>query len=334
MVKLKQLDVVVFGEAMTMFIADEYLPLDEANHYTRAIAGAEVNVATGLTRLGLRVGWISRLGNDPFGSYILRAVRWLGLDTTRVLFEDRYPTGFQLKSRVYEGDPVVTYFRKGSAASHMAPNAEDDAYLRSARHLHVTGIPPALSDTCRQYTYHVIDQARQAGLSISFDPNLRPTLWGSEQEMREVLNDLAARTDWVLPGMSEATLLTGYSSPEDVAHFYLDKGVKLVAIKAGVKGSCLFTSTERYDIPAFSVQAIDTVGAGDGFAVGIISGMLEGLDLASCLERGNAIGGLAVTVTGDSEGLPDREGLEQFLQAQAKHREETRTWHETSKKKI
>lgn len=331
---MKQLDVVVFGEAMTMFIADEYLPLDEANHYTRAIAGAEVNVATGLTRLGLRVGWISRLGNDPFGRYILREVQRLGLDTTRVLFEDSYPTGFQLKSRVREGDPVVTYFRKGSAASHMTPNAEDDAYLRNARHLHVTGIPPALSDSSRQYTYHVIDQARQAGLSISFDPNLRPTLWRSEREMREVLNDLATRTDWVLPGMSEATLLTGYSSPEDIAHFYLDKGVKLVAIKVGVEGSCLFTGTERYDIPAFSVSVADTVGAGDGFAVGIISGMLEGLDPASCLERGNAIGGLAVTVAGDSEGLPDREGLEQFLHTQTKQREETETWRETSKKKI
>ncbi|GAC1349331.1 MAG: sugar kinase [Ktedonobacteraceae bacterium] len=321
---MEQLDVVVFGEAMAMFIANEYLPLDEANHYTRAIAGAEVNVATGLVRLGSHVGWMSRLGNDPLGRYILHSVRQLGLDTTRVLFDDRFPTGFQLKGRVLEGDPVVTYFRKGSAASYMTPNAEDDAYVRSARHLHVTGILPALSDTCRQYTYHAIELARQAGLSISFDPNLRPTLWRSEREMREVVNDLAAQTDWVFPGMNEATLLTGYRTPEDIARFYLDKGVKLVAIKVGVEGACLFTSTQRYDQPAFSVQVVDTVGAGDGFAVGIISGMLEGLDMASCLERGNAIGALAVTVSGDSEGLPDRATLNRFLQTHARFRLEKR----------
>jgi sugar/nucleoside kinase (ribokinase family) len=169
---MKNLDVVVFGEAMAMFIADEYLPLDEANHYTRAVAGAEINVATGLQRLGFRVGWISRLGNDPLGRYLLNSAKQMALDTRRILFDDRYPTGFQLKSRVREGDPEVVYFRKSSAASFLSPNAEDDVYLRDARHLHVTGIPPALSDSCRQYTYHMIEQAHQYGLSISFDPNV------------------------------------------------------------------------------------------------------------------------------------------------------------------
>ncbi|SRR5579884_851609 len=129
---MKDLDVVVFGEAMAMFIADDYVPLEVAEHYTRAAAGAEINVAVGLSRLGYRVGWMSRLGADPLGRYILHQVQQSGVDTTRVLFEEEHPTGFQLKSRVRTGDPAVVYFRTGSAASHMAPNAEDDVYLRSA----------------------------------------------------------------------------------------------------------------------------------------------------------------------------------------------------------
>ena len=312
---MHQLDVVVFGEAMAMFIADDPLPLDEANHYTRAVAGAEVNVAVGLSRLGLRVGWISRLGTDPLGRYLLNEIRQAGPDTTRVLFDEVHPTGFQLKSKVLKGDPEVVYFRRGSAASYMAPHEEDDAYLRSARHLHVTGIPPALSETCRRYTYHAIEQARAAGMSISFDPNLRPTLWESTQEMRHVINDLAAKADWIFPGLSEGTLLTGFTEPEDIANFYFEKGVKLVAIKLGLLGSCLFTPALRYDLPVFAVEVVDTVGAGDGFAVGIISGMLDGLDLLHCLERGNAIGALAVTTPGDMDGLPTREILSSFLQA-------------------
>ncbi len=312
---MHQLDVVVFGEAMAMFIADDPLPLDEANHYTRAVAGAEVNVAVGLSRLGLRVGWISRLGNDPLGRYLLNEIRQAGPDTTRVLFDQVHPTGFQLKSQVLEGDPEVIYFRRGSAASYMALLEEDDAYLRSARHLHVTGIPPALSETCRRYTYHAIEQAREAGMSISFDPNLRPTLWGSTQEMRQVINDLAAKADWIFPGLSEGTLLTGFTEPEDIANFYFEKGVKLVAIKLGLLGSSLFTPSLRYDLPVFAVEVVDTVGAGDGFAVGIISGMLDGLDPLHCLERGNAIGALAVTSRGDMDGLPTQEILGNFLQA-------------------
>jgi 2-dehydro-3-deoxygluconokinase len=310
------LDVVVFGEAMAMFIADDYAPLEVAEHYTRGLAGAEVNVATGLARLGYRVGWISRLGVDPLGRFILNQVRYTGINTTRVLFDDAHSTGFQLKNRVQVGDPQVIYFRRGSAASFMSPNADDDAYIRSARHLHVTGIPAALSESCRRYTSHALEQAREAGMSVSFDPNLRPVLWKSVDEMRTVLNDIARRADWIFPGLSEGTILTGYTTPEDVAKFYLDQGVKLVVVKVGTQGSSVFTASERYDLPAFTVQVVDTVGAGDGFAVGIISGMLEGLPLPQCLERGNAIGALAVMSPGDQEGLPVRETLKRFLELQ------------------
>ncbi len=133
--------------------------------------------------------------------------------------------------------------------------------------------------------------------------------------MRQVINDLAAKADWVFPGLSEGTLLTGFTAPEDIAKFYFEKGVKLVAIKLGLHGSSLFIQPQRYDLPIFAVEVVDTVGAGDGFAVGIISGMLDGLDPLQCLERGNAIGALAVTVRGDMDGLPSREILGSFLQA-------------------
>ena len=311
---MQNLDVVVFGEAMAMFIADDPVPLVEANHYTRAVAGAEVNVAVGLSRLGYQVGWIGRFGNDPLGEYLLKQIRQSGADTTRVLLDQEHPTGFQLKSKVLEGDPEVIYFRRGSAASYMAPNNEDDAYLRSARHLHLTGIPPALSDSCRRYTYHALEQARMADMSISFDPNLRPTLWKSEREMREVINDLAVKADWIFPGLDEGKFLTSYTAPEEIARFYLDKGVEMVSIKTGVQGSSFFTRAHHFDLPIFEVEVVDTVGAGDGFAVGVISGMLDGLDPLSCLERGNAIGALAVTSRGDMDGLPDREALNRFLQ--------------------
>jgi 2-dehydro-3-deoxygluconokinase len=316
---MEQLDAVVFGEAMAMFIADEYLPLEEASHYTRALAGAEVNVAVGLSRLDYRIGWISRLGMDPHGHYVLNQLHQAGVDTTRVLFDTEHPTGFQLKSRVREGDPEVVYFRKGSAASYLAPNDEDFTYLRGARHLHLTGIPLALSDSCRQFAFLAIKHARAAGLSISFDPNLRPSLWKDKEEMRRVINEVALQADWFFPGLSEGSFLTGYTRMEDIAKFYLERGVKLVVLKEGEYGSSLFTPKQRYDAPAFSVQVVDTVGAGDGFAVGIISGMLDGLALSDCLMRANAIGALATTAQGDMEGLPDREQLHGFLQQRTQH---------------
>lgn len=315
---MEALDVVLFGEAMAMFIADGYGPLDAEDHYTRAVAGAEVNVAVALARLGYRTGWISRVGDDPLGSSILTTVQREGIDTGRVVRDPHHPTGFQLKSRVQAGNPEVVYYRRGSAASHMGPDAEDDAYIRNARHLHVTGIPPALSPSCRRYTYHAIEQARATGMTVSFDPNVRPTLWASDAEMREVLNDIATRADWVLPGLEEGELLTGHAEPEEIAAFYLDRGVKLVAVKAGEAGACLgIRDGERVTMAAFPVEVVDTVGAGDGFAAGIISGLLDGLSPRRSLERANAIGAIAVTSRGDMDGMPDRETLDAFL---GKHR--------------
>jgi 2-dehydro-3-deoxygluconokinase len=310
---MEKLDVVAFGEAMVMFMANEYGSLEDAEQYTRTVAGAEINVVVGLARLGYCVGWISRTGADPFGRYIYNFMKQAGVDTTRIIFDKKHPTGLQLKSHVREGDPEIVYFRKSSSASFMLPNAEDDSYVQQARHLHVTGIPAALSEVSRGYTHHLIEVAREADLSISFDPHLRPMLWRSETEMCQEVNDLASKSDWVFSGLDEGQILTGYTAPEDIADFYLEKGIKLVAIKMGRDGASLFTASQCYTAQGFAVRVVDTVGAGDGFAVGIISGMLDGLPLEQCLERGNAIGALAVAAPGDQDGLPRLKDLKRFL---------------------
>jgi 2-dehydro-3-deoxygluconokinase len=126
-----------------------------------------------------------------------------------VIIDPAFSTGFQLKSRgIGNQDPLVEYFRRGSAASHVSVADFDPEYFLSARHLHVTGIAPALSKTSLELAHHAIDQMRAAGKSISFDPNLRPVLWSSKQTMIDQLNALAAKCDWVLPGIEEGRVLT------------------------------------------------------------------------------------------------------------------------------
>ncbi|MBC2581889.1 sugar kinase [Clostridium sp. DJ247] len=307
-------DIVTFGEAMTMFIADEIGELHRVEKFTRALAGAETNVAIGLSRLGYKVGWVSKVGDDPFGQYIIEALKSEGVDTGCISIESSYPTGFQLKSKVLVGDPKVKYFRKGSAASTLSKKDIDNTYFMAARHLHATGIPPALSSSAREFSEEVIKRMKTAGKTVSFDPNLRPNLWNSENEMVEVINRFAVQADWVLPGISEGKLLTGYSKAEDIAKFYLDQGVKLVVIKLGPMGAYFRTENEETFVPGFHVEkVIDTVGAGDGFAVGVISGLLDGLNIEDAVIRGNAIGALAVMSPGDSDGLPTRRILEQFI---------------------
>lgn len=162
-------------------------------------------------------------------------------------------------------------------------------------------------------------QARTHGASISFDPNLRPSLWPNENAMRTTLNELASRADWVLPGLAEGRLLTGCESPEAIADFYLARGAKAVIIKLGPEGSYyrgnISGSLESYLVPGRPVaEVVDTVGAGDGFAVGVISALLDGLTPQQALNRGNLVGAQAVQVVGDMEGLPSRQQLQALEQ--------------------
>jgi sugar/nucleoside kinase (ribokinase family) len=311
---LTQLDVVTFGEAMVLFMADQTGPLHQVRNFTKGLAGAETNVAVGLSRLGYRVGWVSKVGADPFGEYIKETLQAEGVDLSHVRTDTRRPTGFQLKEKAVDRDPQVHYFRKGSAASSLGPEDFVPAYFMGASHLHMTGIPPALSITAREFAECALSAMKAARRTVSFDPNLRPSLWESPREMVEVVNRFAAQADWVLPGIAEGRTLTGYEEPRDIAAFYLDLGARLVVVKLGPKGAYVRTADGEGIVPGFSVdRVVDTVGAGDGFAVGVISGLLGGLPVEDAVRRGNAIGAMAVTVLGDMDGLPTREELETFM---------------------
>ncbi len=177
------------------------------------------------------------------------------VDRQRVIVDPAFPTGFQLKSRgLGNQDPLVEYFRRGSAASHLSVADFDAEYFLSARHLHVTGIAPALSKTSLELSFHAIDQMRAAGKSISFDPNLRPVLWSSKQTMIDQLNALAAKCDWILPGIEEGRVLTRRSNPSGIADFYLERGASLVVIKLGEKGSFIKNGEKEATLPALTAH--------------------------------------------------------------------------------
>ncbi len=307
-------DVALFGEAMLLLVADRPGPLEDAEAFHKRTAGAETNVAIGLARLGLKVGWASRLGTDSMGRYLIKAMSAEGIDCSHVICDAAQKTGFQFKGRVLDGsDPPVEYHRQGSAASQMGVADIDEAWLLSARHLHATGVFPAISASTLPAARKTMDLMRGAGRSVSFDPNLRPTLWATPEGMREAINDLATHADWVLPGLEEGRFLTGEHTAEGIAGFYRQRGAKLVVVKLGSDGAYYDGEAAMGSghVPGFPVaEVVDTVGAGDGFAVGVISALLEGRGVREAVTRGAWIGARAVQVLGDSEGLPTRAELD------------------------
>lgn len=316
---MKKLDAITFGEAMALFIAEEVGELHEINHFTKALAGAEVNVAVGLARLGLDVSWMSKVGNDAFGRYIRDYLKNEQVETSQVLMDEENPTGFQIKGKTVEGDPEVQYFRKNSAASKISEHDLNEEYIRHTKHLHMTGIPLAVSESFRQYALRALAIAKENKIPASFDTNLRPTLWKSREEMISVINEVAFQCNIILPGIHEGETLTGSKQPREIADFYLNhsENVELVIVKLGPEGAYFKSRIEEGYVSGFMVEhVVDTVGAGDGFATGVISALIEGLPVKEAIIRGNAIGALAIQTPGDHDGYPTREQLTEYLHHQ------------------
>ncbi|MNO19123.1 2-dehydro-3-deoxygluconokinase [compost metagenome] len=303
------MEVVTFGESMVLFSSDKNLPLEYVHQFNKQMAGAESNVAIGLAKLGHRVGWFSKLGDDPFGRYVLHRIRGYGIDTSRCMCISDAPTGVFFKEQRSRGKTGVYYYRRHSAASLMHPDELDEEYLAGFKILHITGITPALSSNCLALTRKAVAAAKKWGLKIVFDPNVRWKLWESEEAAKEILLELAGSADYVLPGLDEGELLTGFTQPEDIAAALLRPGVAGVVVKLGSKGAYYKSAQHSGYMAPFPAEEVDPVGAGDAFAAGFISGLLHGEELEQATLRAGAMGAIAVGVNGDVEGLPNETEL-------------------------
>ena len=308
--------VITVGEAMGLFVADNLGPLEEVNSYTRYTAGAEMNVAIGLARLEQGAYYATQLGNDPMGRYVKTSIANENINTDYIYFSDKALTGLMFKERTEKGDPLVASYRKGSAATHFNKELLGDADFSQFDHIHLAGIFLGLSETTRETSYYFLEMAKKHGIRLTFDPNLRPGLWRDQAHMIEETNRIMCQCEIVLPGLNEGQLLTGLQTEEEVADYYLGKGVKAVIIKIGGDTGAYVktTDTPGVYVPGYKVtEVIDTVGAGDGFAVGVISALMDGESYEQAAERGCAIGAIQVTSLGDNDGLPDRAKLKSFM---------------------
>jgi 2-dehydro-3-deoxygluconokinase len=305
-------ELVTIGETMVVFEPMAEGPLRYVGHFKKGYGGAESNVAIGLTRLGHSAGWISRVGNDELGKFIISSIRGEGVDTSRVTLDNKYPTGIYIKERLTEGTAQVHYYRKGSAASVLKSEHLDWDYISKAKIIHLTGITPFLSDECANMIDSIISFAKTNNIFLSFDPNLRMKLMSGKTGAKEKIIALAKQSDIFMPGLDEAEYLLGTRNYGEIAEYFHNAGTDNIVIKNGKIGS--FYSTRGGDsgfLPSYEVsRVIDPIGAGDGFAAGVLAGVLEHKSLQYSVDLGSRVGARVVTIRGDIEGLPVREEIE------------------------
>lgn len=302
---------VTLGETMALVAGTGTGPFTIGVPARISFAGAETNVAIGLSRLGHTAGWIGRLGADAMGFAIRDALRAENVDVSGVRFEDDVPTGLMLREHRTADRVRVTYYRAALAGARLAPADVDAEQVRGAKLLHICGITPAISDSARAACHQAVEIAKDAGVRVSFDLNYRAKLW-SPAEATPELSALVRQSDIVFAGVEEAALVVGDASAEDQAAALAELGPNEVVIKLAAEGALAVVAQKTVTAPAAPVTCIDPVGAGDAFVAGYLSAVLDELPPEQRVARGNVCGGFAVSVSGDWEGLPRRDELDTF----------------------
>lgn len=302
------IDVVTIGETMVLFHPVEERPLKYTSLFSKTIGGAESNVAIGLSRLGKKSRWIGRLGSDPFGDMIMGTLAGENIDLSKVVRDEANSTSVFFKDIYRVGDPLVYYYRKGSASSVWKPEHIQKDWFIDSRILHMTGITPALGEETLSFTIECMKVAKSLGLTVSFDPNIRYKLW-DEDRAKQALLSLIPLCDIFLPGIEEAQFLFGRKPAEELAKEIMELGPHTVAIKLGEHGAFgMKKGLGTFTVPGVKVEnIIDTVGAGDAFASGFLSIVVEDVhhfSLEKALERGNKMGAMVIQGKGDWEILP------------------------------
>ncbi|WP_156157909.1 sugar kinase [Gordoniibacillus kamchatkensis] len=308
---MAQYDVITFGETMSLMYPEGSRGLGTGGKLEQSFGGAESNVAIGLARLGCRVGWFSKVGDDPLGAGIVKGMRGEGVDVSRVLRTSSAPTGLMLREAV-RGKLSVYYYRAGSAASKLAPADIDEAYIGEASILHLTGITPALSASCLDAAFAAVAAAKRQGVKVSFDPNLRLKLWTIEAA-RPVLLKLAEQADYFLPGYDELQLL--YGTDDEAAILQRLRQLPGVSIvKSAGAENWIVTGDGIVKVPfAKAERVVDTVGAGDGFCAGFLAGLAKGYGLEAAVQLAWLVGSLVVQAPGDWEAVPTWAEAERLL---------------------
>ena len=317
-------EVVTLGETMAVLTSPVGASLRMAHSLDLSIAGAESNVAIGLTRLGIATAWWSRVGDDELGRLILAKLAGEGVGLAGVIIDGGAPTGVMFKERRAAEMVRVSYYRRGSAASRFGPADIPDPLPSSARHLHLTGITAALSDSCRQAVDHALTAARAAGLTVSFDVNYRAVLWDAEVA-GPVLREFTSRADVVFATRHEAEVLQlvsapGAASDEELCRLLTGLGPREAVLKLGGEGAMAVVEGTAYAVPAETGPIVDLVGAGDAFVSGYLSGYLGHTAPVERLTTAVRTAAFALAVAGDWEGLPSPGDLEQWRAADGVHR--------------
>ena len=321
-------DVICLGEALIDFIPlEKGVTLMEVSGFRKAPGGAPANVAAGLSKLGNPSAFLGKVGDDPFGRFLAKTFADNGVDTGHMLFDPETRTGLAFVSLTAEGVPEFMFYRNPSADMLLMADEIDADFIKSARAFHYGSIT-LISDPSKSATETAIRYAQEGGLLISYDPNLRKPLWPSLHQAKEQMLAAMAYPHVVKVSEEELAFLSDKSDLSDGSERLMSAypNILLIAVTRGAKGSYFQTARAEGFIPGFSVDVVETTGAGDGFVAGLLHCLLDVISepkdvkkvhritLAHAFSYANAVAALTTTKPGAITALPSMSEVRELLE--------------------
>lgn len=289
---------------------------DGENHYLKCAGGAPANVAVGVSRLGVEAGFIGRVGNDPLGKFMREVLQAENVSVENMILDDNHRTSTVVVG-LDNGERSFTFMVNPSADQFL--EIGDLPEFSQGDFLHCCSIA-LINDPSRSTTIEAICRVKQAGGYVSFDPNLRESLWKSLDEMKSVVNSVVSMADILKFSEEELTLLTDTDSLEEATKAITAQyPEKLIIITLGKDGAIYHFSGKSQIVAGKALKPVDTTGAGDAFVSGLLAGLANTPDwkdetaLVEVIRKANASGALATTAKGAMSALPNKAELDAFL---------------------
>ena len=277
-------------------------PLAQATNLQRTYSGDALNIAVAVKRLGLPSAIVTRLGNDPFGDYLMDEWSKLGVNLKHVV-RGGGPTGLYVSEYGDYGSYETWYYRKGSAASTISSNDIDSISLDTASMVHVSGISQAISDSSRLATRRLAERGRASQKLVSFDLNYRARLWAPDAA-RQAAEEVIPLTNVFFAGGEEGTTIFGPEDPSTLADRALELGAEIAAISLAEQGAYVGWKDGSFAIKPIARRLDGLQGAGDAFAGGFVAGLMLNQEPSTCARIGTVVAGLKVERQGPLLGLP------------------------------
>lgn len=310
----KEFDLITLGEIMLRLSPPLSERLVRGDAFEKKAGGAELNVASGVSLLGLRTGIISKLPANPMGTYIKNRTRFVGVSDDCLIYD--HEPGARLGLYYYESGahprkPSIVYDRAGSSMTRITADEIDPAIYGKARMFHTSGITLALCPNTRSVALEAVRRFKEGGAAISFDVNYRAGLW-SEEEARNTILPMLPLVDVLF--VSEETSRRMFQKTGDLhdimKSYCTEYGIKVVATtqrtvispKKHTFTSIIYCAqTDRFytEAPYEDIDVVDRIGSGDAYVAGVLYGLLSSGDVQRALEFGNATSSVKNTIPGD-----------------------------------